>query len=87
MKRVEEELRRVGRVLDEHSVQLGEALEVQRRERSEWRLEAQELGSRLEQLREELTKTMEAALWSGDEVALVRQEPLSQAFRWLLTAF
>ena len=74
MKRVEEELRRVGRVLDEHS-SFREALQVQLEEQGRaWRREAEELARRVEQLREQLTKTMEAALWSGSEVAAVRKE-------------
>lgn len=87
VKKVEEELRRVGRALEEHSC-FREALQVQLEEQGRaWRREAEELKRRVEQLREQLTKTMEAALWSGSEVAAVRKELEIDVFGLPLDSF
>eukprot|EP00434_Breviolum_minutum_P007303 symbB.v1.2.006447.t1/scaffold384.1/size215671/20 len=70
------ELKCFGRTLDHHSC-VQEALQKQLEDHSRvWRKDAESLAHDLQQLRAQLAQTMEAALWSGKEVASVRKDPV-----------
>ena len=77
VQKVELELKCFGRTLDHHSC-VQEALQKQLEDHSRvWRKDAESLAHDLQQLRAQLAQTMEAALWSGKEVASVRKEMAS----------
>lgn len=74
VRKVEQELKRFGQTLDQHSC-FQQALKKQLEDQGRvWLKEAQNLSHDVQQLRAQLAQTMEAALWSGKEVAAVRKE-------------
>lgn len=74
VRKVEQELKRFGQTLDQHSC-FQQALKKQLEDQGRvWLKEAQNLSHDLQELRGQLAQTMEAALWSGKEVTAVRKE-------------